>query len=161
MVMLSTVTLPVTVSVVPSKVKLALSVIASLVVTYGTRPLVKSVIASVLTITSPAPLGVILMLPLVSVLTIVLASMLILSTVKLVVVNNVPLKVKLALSTNAPLVPAYVTLVAVRSLTVALDSVASPLTFKFELMLATPVTVSVVPSKVKLALSTNAPLVLA
>ena len=60
--MLSTVKL-VVVNSVPSKVKLALSVIASLVVTYGTRPLVKSVTASVLTMTFPVPFGAILMFP--------------------------------------------------------------------------------------------------
>ena len=47
---------------------------------------------------------------------------------------------------------------AVKSLIVALAKVDSPVTFRFELMLATPVTVSVLPSNVRFVLSATSPL---
>ena len=86
--------------------------------------------------TSPVPFGVRSISPFVSVEVIALPLMLMLSTSRSPVTSMppvtatfVPSNVRFALSVSEPLAPAYVMRVAVRSLTVALASVASPVTF--------------------------------
>ena len=130
-----TLTPPVTSMSVPSQVKLASSSsepdVPATTILLSVRSLTDIVEAT----TSPVPFGVKLTSPFVSVDVIALPLMLMLSTSRSpvtsmppVTVRFVPLNVRFALSVSEPLAPANVTRVAVKSLTVALASVASPVT---------------------------------
>ena len=69
----------------------------------------------------------------------------------------VPSNVRLASSSNDPFVPAITMRLSVKSLTVALASVDSPLTPSVVLIVAAPVTASVVPLNVKLLFDSSLP----
>ena len=113
-----------TISMLPSNVKFALSSIAPLVPASTTLPAVKSLTIALANVVSPVT-------P--SVVEIVCAP---------VSASVVPSNAKFALSSIAPAVPDSTTLLAVKSLTIALANVASPPTFRFSAMPVPPSTIN-------------------
>ena len=122
-----------TAKVVPSNVKLASSSSSLLVPAITILLSVKSLTIAVLITTSPVPFAVMLRLPLKLDALTVFPSMLILSTSKSPVISTLItltpcVYVNSGLSSNSPAVPAKTIRPAVRSETVALASVLSPVT---------------------------------